>query len=138
MLKLFRILPPAVLLLLAAGCAVAGQGPKQRIVATYPDLQIRWLGDYDLAWADDGYVGLEHALAVVTHRGIAPARIQAASIQGVMTRSLQPIPTEVTGRPFFFDITLRVAGCDNRIEFRTTVTGRIVGERDPSDCLTTG
>jgi len=136
--RFLRTLLPAVLVVLAAGCAAAGQMPKQRIAAAYPDLQIRWLGDYDLAWADDGYVGLERALALVTHRGIAPGRIQAASLQGVMSRSLQPIPTEVTGRPFFFDITLRVAGCDHRIEFRTTATGRIVGERDPGDCLATG
>jgi len=55
-----------------------------------------------------------------------------------MSRGLQMLPTEVDGRPIFFDISLRIAGCENRVYFRTTFTGRVVGQRDPSGCLATG
>lgn len=136
--RLVRLLLPVLLVLATAGCAAAGPGPKDRIYAAHPELQIRWLGDYDLAYADDGYVGLERALSATEARGIAPARIEAASIEGVMSRALQMMHTEVDGRPIYFDITLRVAGCENRVYFRTSFTGRIVGRRDPSDCLATG
>jgi len=138
MAQIFRSLVLLLLVLAATACAAAGPRPKERIYATYPALEIRWLGNYDLVYADDGYIGLERALAIVEGHGIAPQRLEAASIEGVMSRGLQMLPTEVDGRPIFFDISLRIAGCENRVYFRTTFTGRVVGQRDPSGCLATG
>jgi hypothetical protein len=135
--RTLRQVLPLLLALATAACAAAGPNPKQRLAGAYPDLEIRWLGNYDLVYTDEGYVGLERALAVVQGRGIAPERVEAASIEASTSRNLQMMQSQVAGRPTYYDVSLRITGCDNRVYFRTSFAGRIMNQRDPSDCLAT-
>ena len=123
----------SLLLLLATAC-VAGERPGAVLRRDCPAVAIQRLGAHEYIYADYGDQAVLNALHHTVQAGVPKDKIEKVILSTVAGRR-GAISREPGGRPFAYDLWLRIAGCEKQVYMRASFTGRVLAVHDQGGCL---
>ena len=118
-----------VILCLLAACQVA-ERPDVLLRRDFPEVEINRIGDFHPSYADYQDIALLNALHHVLRAGMLKEALEQATVAPVHTPLLAP-----QGYPSYYELWLRIAGCESLIYMKANFNGRLFSVHDKGGCL---
>ncbi len=123
------------LALLLAACQAA-ERPDVALRRDFGSVEVNRIGDFHLAYADYEDIAVLNALHLALRRGVPKQALEVATVApsglGGHGGGVAPLPH---GYPSYYELWLRIAGCDSLIYMKASFTGRLFSVRDKGGCL---
>jgi hypothetical protein len=126
------------LALLLTACQAA-ERPDVALRRDFAGVEIDRIGDFHPAYADYEDIAVLNALHLALRRGVPKEALEVATVapsgRGSHGGGVARLPQ---GMPNYYEVWLRVAGCDPLIYMKASFTGRLFLVRDKGGCLKPG
>ncbi len=123
------------LVLLLAACQAA-ERPDVALRRDFGSVEVNRIGDFHPAYADYEDIAVLNALHLALRRGVPKEALEVATVApsglGGHGGGAAQLPQ---GMPNYYEVWLRVAGCDSLIYMKASFTGRLFSVRDKGGCL---
>ena len=116
--------------MLALGVTLAGQavanGPTQVAQRAYANVKINQIGRATIASREFAQAAALKALDALTKAGVPEAALIEVDVDGIGSSG---------GRPQYYDVWVKVAGCPSRVHFKAQASGTIYEMNDKANCV---
>ncbi len=127
---------PLALLLVA--CQADGR-PDVALRRDFAGVEINRIGDFHLTYADYEDIAVFNALHLALRRGVPKEALEVATVApsglGSHGGGVAQLPH---GMPNYYEVWLRIAGCDSLVYMKANAHGRVFSVRDKGGCLKPG
>ena len=126
----------ALLLALLLAACQAAERPDVALRRDFGSVEVNRIGDFHPAYADYEDIAVHNALHLALRRGVPKEALEVATVApsglGGRGGGGAQLPH---GMPNYYEVWLRVAGCDPLIYMKASFTGRLFSVRDKGGCL---
>jgi hypothetical protein len=126
----------ALLLALLLAACQAAERPEVALRREFATVEVNRIGDFHPAYADYEDIALLNALQLALRRGVPKQALEVATVApsslGGPSGGVARLPH---GMPNYYEVWLRVAGCDSLVYMKASFTGRLFSVRDKGGCL---
>ncbi len=124
------------LALLLAACQAYGR-PDVALRRDFAGVEINRIGDHHPSYSDYEDVALLDALHRLLRAGVAEEALEVATVAPVHSIGLARLPAP-RGYPSYYELWLRIAGCDSLVYMKANAHGRVFSVHDKAGCLKPG
>ena len=124
------------LALLLAACQGA-ERPDVALRRDFAGVEINRIGDFHPAYADYEDIALLDALHRLLRAGVAWEALEVATVAPVHGIGFARLPGP-HGYPSYYELWLRIAGCDSLVYMKANASGRVFSVHDKGGCLKPG
>ncbi len=117
-------------LCLLAACQVADR-PDVLLRRNFPEVEINRIGDFHPSYADYQDIALLNALHHVLRAGMPKEALDQATVAPAHKLGI----SAPRGFPSYYELWLRIAGCESLIYMKANFNGRLFSVHDKGDCL---
>ncbi len=126
------------LALLLAACQAA-ERPDVALRRDFGAVEVNRIGDFHPAYADYEDIAVLNALHLAVRRGVPKEALEVATVAPSGPGGHGGAPAQLPqGMPNYYEVWLRVAGCDPLVYMKASFTGRVFSVRDKGGCLKPG